>query len=214
MQKYKGIQRNVTFLDPTTGAITSSTINAASATVKGGEADLTIIPLQALQFDFGYSYVKPKYNTFLTAAGDFSDRTFSGVPRHQFNANARFTALDDDQTGTVTLTANYSYRSGFYHNELFQTPDQIRRQGGFTSALAALIPNDVQGLRAGGVGLINGRIAWDRVLGSNFSAAVYGKNLTNKTYVSSGLSLYESLGTITNTYGDPRTYGLEVSVAF
>ena len=214
VQKYKGIQRNVTFLDPTTGAITSSTINAASATVKGGEADLTIIPLQALQFDFGYSYVKPKYNTFLTAAGDFSDRTFSGVPRHQFNANARFTALDDDQTGTVTLTANYSYRSGFYHNELFQTPDQIRRQGGFTSALAALIPNDVQGLRAGGVGLINGRIAWDRVLGSNFSAAVYGKNLTNKTYVSSGLSLYESLGTITNTYGDPRTYGLEVSVAF
>ena len=214
LQKYNKIQRNVTFLNPVSGGVTSSVINAAKATIWGGELEVTVIPTRAFELGLAYSYVHAEYDKFETAAGDFSDREFSGIPKHQFNADFTYIAIDDTDTGKVSITGNYIYRSGFYNNELFQTGAQIRTQAGLNPALVGQIPDKPFGIRIPKVGLFNGRISWEKVMGSDFSLALYGKNLANKTYRNSGLSLYESLGLILNTYGDPRTYGLEVSYKF
>jgi len=228
LQKYNSIQRNVTLINPNTGSVTSSIINAAKATIWGLEAEVMVVPTRSLELSANYSYVHAKYDDFPAVLADktvvqYTDRKFAGVPVHQFNANIKYTPIDDDHVGKVTFFGSYSYRSGYYINELMQTPAQIiqgqaaaDRAAGRTgpAALAPLIPNSIPGLYIPGVGLLNARIAWDNVMGSNFGLAVYGKNLANKTYANSGLSLYESLGTTTNTYGDPRTYGIEASFRF
>jgi len=177
------------------------------------------VPAAALSFDLGYSYVHAEYTDFDVANGtggffDYTDRKFAGVPKHQFNATVNFTPIADDQTGKVTLSGSYTYRSSFFINKLFQTGAQVRTQAGFSPALVSAIPDHPAGVSIPGVGLFNGRIAWENVMGTRFGVALYGKNLANKLYANSGLSLCESLGTITNTYGDPRTYGIEVSFRF
>ena len=235
LQKYNSIQRSVTLINPFTGSVTSSIINAAKARIWGIEAETTLIPTRSLELSANYSYVNARYTNFPAVLADksvvqYTDRRFAGVPVHQFNASIKYTPIDDDQIGKVTFFGSYSYRSGYFINEVMQTPAQIIQgqeaadraaaavaiaaNKPVPAALAPTIPNSIPGLRIPGVGLLNARLSWDNVMGSNFGLAVYGKNLANKTYANSGLSLYESLGTVTNTYGDPRTYGIEASYRF
>jgi len=235
LQKYNSIQRSVTVINPATGSVTSTIINAAKAQIWGLEAEATLVPMRSLELSANYSYVHASYDRFPAVLADktvvsYTDRKFAGVPVHQFNANIKYSPIDDDQIGKVTFFGSYSYRSGFYINELQQTPAQIREQTAASDRVAAaaaiaagrpapaplapLIPTSIPGLRIPGVGLFNARLSWDGVMGSKFGLALYGKNLANKTYAVSGLSLYESLGTLTNTYGDPRTYGIEASYKF
>jgi len=113
--------------------------------------------------------------------------------------------------GLLSPLAKCCQRSCFV---FFRAGAQVRTQAGFSPALVSAIPDHPAGVSIPGVGLFNGRIAWENVMGTRFGVALYGKNLANKLYANSGLSLCESLGTITNTYGDPRTYGIEVSFRF
>ena len=214
LQKYKQIQRVITFINPQSGGATSSIVNAASATIWGFELETTLVPTKGVEFNFGYSYVDPKYDRFQAAAGDFSDRKFSRIPKSQFNASVDLTMIDDDDTGKVVLTGAYNYRSGYHLSDLFQNGQQVRTQAGLSGPLVASIPNTLPGEYIKGVGLFDARLSWSDIGGSKVSVAGYVKNLTNKTYANSGLSLYESLGLIYNTYGDPRTYGLEVSIRY
>ena len=214
LQKYKDIQRTVTFVNPANGQVTSSIINAASATIWGAEFEATIVPNRRLSIDFSYSYTHPKYDSFPTASGDFSDRRFAMIPRHQFNIDLDYKLVDREDVGVVTLHGNYNYRSGFYISETYQTGQQVRTQAGLNPALTGSIPDVIPGSWIPKVGLFNARLSWDHIMGSRFSAAAYVKNLTNKLYTNGGLGLYESLGLDLNTYGDPRTFGLEVKVDF
>ena len=214
LQKYHDIQRVVTFLSPFSQSISSSIINAAKATVWGFEAEVSVVPVDPVTISVGYSYVHPKYDSFPTASGDFSDRKFARIPTHQLNASVTGRLIDNDEVGQVRANLAYDYRSGFYVSETFQTGAQVRTQSAVTAALANQIPDKIPGSWVPKVGLFNARLSWDHVMGSNFGAAAYVRNLTNKTYASSGLGLYESLGLIFNNYGDPRTYGLEISYSF
>ena len=213
-QKYKDIQRAVPQINPLTGNTTSSIFNAAEGTIYGGEIEITVIPTSGLNINLSYSYTNPKYDEFSTANGDYSDRKFAFIPKHQFNAGVSYKVPADDAFGDVTISGNYSYRSAIYTSETFQTAEQVRTQGGYPANLAALIPDQIPGMKLPGFGLFNTRLSWDRVLESQFSIAFYAKNLTNKLYRSGGLSLYENVGLVYSTYGDARTYGVEVGVKF
>jgi len=51
-------------------------------------------------------------------------------------------------------------------------------------------------------------------MGSQVSAAVFVRNLTNETYYISGYALGASNGVNTAYPGEPRTVGAEISVKF
>ena len=65
-----------------------------------------------------------------------------------------------------------------------------------------------------GYALVNARLAWDDIMGSGVSAALWGKNLTEEVYFTGGMTLAAALGHNAAAVGEPRTYGLEVSVKF
>ena len=59
------------------------------------------------------------------------------------------------------------------------------------------------------------RIDWTKVMGhENLSAALWVKNLTKEDYVTTLTLDYAAVGISSGLLGPPRTYGLELNVAF
>ena len=48
-------------------------------------------------------------------------------------------------------------------------------------------------------------------MGTKFSAALFGRNLTDEEYFVGGMALASALGHNAAAVGEPRTYGLELS---
>ncbi|QIG80774.1 TonB-dependent receptor [Stakelama tenebrarum] len=65
-----------------------------------------------------------------------------------------------------------------------------------------------------GYALVNGRLSWNQIGGSNFSAAVFGENLLDEEYFVGGMQLAVALGHNGAVVGKPRMYGLELSYRF
>ena len=65
-----------------------------------------------------------------------------------------------------------------------------------------------------GYELFNARLSWNEIMGSGFSAALLGKNLTDEEYFVGGMTLAAALGHNAAAVGEPRTYGLELSYKF
>lgn len=62
--------------------------------------------------------------------------------------------------------------------------------------------------------LVNARLEWNGIMGSHFSAALFGKNLTNEHYFVGGMPLGASLGHNAAVVGEPRMYGAEATYKF
>ena len=62
--------------------------------------------------------------------------------------------------------------------------------------------------------LVNARLEWSNMFDSGVTAAVYGRNLTNKLYYQGGLPSGLNSATNPAVYGMPRTYGVSLRVDF
>jgi iron complex outermembrane receptor protein len=80
----------------------------------------------------------------------------------------------------------------------------------FSNAAASIGP----GTQLPGYELINARLSWGEIFGSKFSAALFGKNLSDETYFVGGMTLASALGHNAAAVGEPRTYGFEMSYRY
>ena len=65
-----------------------------------------------------------------------------------------------------------------------------------------------------GYELVNARLDWNNIFGSNVSAALFGRNLTDEDHFVGGMALGASLGHNAAVVGEPLTYGAELSYRF
>lgn len=65
-----------------------------------------------------------------------------------------------------------------------------------------------------GYATVDMRLSWNEIKGSGFSAAVYAKNLLDKLYYNSGYVEGASGGFNTAIWGEPQTFGAEVTFRF
>jgi iron complex outermembrane receptor protein len=203
--------------------------NAAQAKVDGVDLDLSARPVQPLELGTSLSFLRAKYDTFLTPYGTCaalveSDPSCAGIavghPRiinaagNYLNNAPRFKGVVHAQyqfslgeAGTVTAFGQASYTDEVFFNA---ANDPDARQGGYA--------------------LYDAQLAYDPT--RNWQVAAYGKNLANKEYVynivqftstSNPPSLPGPGGVITdrfsvgNSLGYPapgRTWGLEATYRF
>jgi iron complex outermembrane recepter protein len=78
------------------------------------------------------------------------------------------------------------------------------------NGIGALDPNT----RIGGYALLNARVEWNDIAGSQFHAAAYVRNMMNKQYEVGGLGLGAVVGTDSVILGTPRMAALEVGLKF
>ena len=215
---YKDIQRRTNVISGLNQTFNYTT-NAARAHLYGGEAELHIQVFDQFRVDAGYAHLIAKYDEWfdpvvfggVTYLNDISGSRFNDVSKHQLNLGASYTLPASDDFGDLTLSANYSYRSGFTTQNEINTP-KCSVDGAPATAFYANCYNSAGVVP--GYGIANARLAWDNLLNSGIDAAVFVNNLTNKYYSRAAITALSTLGFFATAIGEPRMFGIEVKVPF
>jgi iron complex outermembrane recepter protein len=203
------LQRNV--IGVGNGRLVSGVENAAAATIRGFEAELTVAPATGLTFGSNLGYTDAKYNEFTNLDGsDWSGAEFAYTPEFTLALFGDYSV--DVGPGTLKLHADYSWRSEAFANSIqASAPQRLGR----TAAQIQQLNDALQATaEIPSYGLLNARIAYE-FNDPQIEVAVFGRNITQEQFFSRLLAVQgTALGFTSYMPGDPRTYGVSVSVAF
>ena len=179
------------------GGAASIAVNAGSATLKGFEIELDAVPVEGLRLNAAFGYTDRDFQEFIVRDPatdqlvDVSDQAqFSYSASTTYNIGAEYGR--DIAVGRLSARLDYAYRSKVAFNVVPQ----------FTNFDAAIA--------ADGFGVLDGRIQIaDVAVGpADATFSLWGKNLTDKVYRTSGTD-FGALGFGINTYGEPISYGID-----
>jgi len=198
MQWIQDVQR-VEFPDPDgPGGLASIavTANVPSTRIWGGEVEVALRPADMLEIGGQAAYTNARFtNGKISLFGTpYSYGPVGDTPKLSGVVWAQLAIPVGEGAGDMSLRGEVYSQSAQY----------------FSNAAASVAP----GTRLPGYTLVNARLGWNDVMGSGFSAALWGRNLTKKAYFTGGMTLAAALGHNAAAVGEPRTYGLELSVKF
>lgn len=192
-QDYRNVQKQVPVV--TAAGVGTQILNVAKQGITGGELEMNLA-VGRMEFGFGYSYVDIKVKQIAPIiANQLGD---SSIPKHQVNANVLWHLPIPESLGDLQLGANLSFKS-------------LMRLGTDTASLPG--PSYL-GASQPAYALIDLRLQWDNVAGSNFNLGAYVKNLGNQFYRQGVIDIVSATGIGTSLYGPPRTYGATVGFKF
>ncbi len=194
---YEDIQLAV--FEAGSGGASSRLVNAGAATYQGIELDLTALLTDNLVLDLNYGYLDAEFDEYLALNPDTNQQedisNISTVPRspdHTAALNLTYTA-EPSSVGTFAANVGATYTDSMvFHpfNNQFDSADDR------TLLHARVSLGDI------GVGE-HGAL----------QVSAWGKNLTDEEYREWGID-FAGLGFAGNTYGTPRTYGVDVVYEF
>jgi len=169
------------------------TDNAASAEIRGVEAEFEFLATDRLRLFASGSYVDTEYVDFIESALDpstgqpldSSGNRLQRTPREQFSGGFDARTGVGQWGGELSLRVSYTYQG-----DLFWATDNIAKE-------------DAYGLLDARIGLTPPDGKW--------SVALYGRNLTDELYRVNVISFF---GEEVSQFGPPRTYGVDFSWSF
>lgn len=188
--EYEDIQRTTSlFFD---GRVSTGRFNAAEATIYGGQLQLLARLTSQLDLNFSYGYLHTEYDSFENALiGDLTGNKFAQAPENTVDIS--LTYRQPMPTGQLWLNVGYGYIS-----EVNFADENIGLPGSSQDAY----------------GLLDLRADWRDIGNQGIDVAVYVKNAGNKTYAYNANDRSTPFGFVSNVYGDPRTWGVEVKYRF
>ncbi|MFN5631488.1 MAG: TonB-dependent receptor [Sphingomonadales bacterium] len=113
-QKYSDIQTpQLTPVLGGGGALVAIVTNAASADIKGFEAELTAKPVDILTLNGSLGYTKATYSRYIDGVNDFSGNRLPNAPDWTANLSATLRAPVSDGW-SIGARGEYSYAAGFF----------------------------------------------------------------------------------------------------
>ncbi|MBW7835496.1 MAG: TonB-dependent receptor [Sphingomonadales bacterium] len=184
---YKDMQVNV--IRPVGLSFINTIDNAAKSRIKGVELEAVAEPAEGLVFNGAVGYADAEYRKLDPGVTFTIDSKLIETPKWTANVGMQY-GFAVGNLGQLTLRGDYFYRSRVYHDV-------------FNSELIA----------QPGYSLINARAT---LLTANDAVeiAVFGTNLTNKTYNLFGVNALTSLGIASVQYARPREWGVEAKYRF
>ncbi len=181
LMKYKNLQVQQTLASCLCNVIS----NAASATIKGIESELTLAPSKNFHAWLNGSYIDPKYDDFVFAGVNNSGNQMQRTPKFQLAVGAEVSADVGDWTDAVV--ARLSYR---YQGKMPWAPENTTFENGY--------------------GTLDGRITLNS-RNKMWSLSAFGKNIGNTLYRTNIIVFFHDE---MSSYAPPRTFGLEVGARF
>jgi iron complex outermembrane recepter protein len=203
---YKNIQIAAGDYNPTTFSSGAAVFNAASAVIKGIEAEASVSPFHGLELSGNYSHLTGYYTDFsiqnafgqfdcsggiVTGTINLSCMPFSYLPKDQFSLSARYTLSLSGDLGKISGAVTYAY-----------TGPQIET----TTQLPQYEPGSV----FPGFPLLNVTLNWDDIMKSHVDVGFFMTNVTDRTYRITNTGVFNSVGVQSNLYGEPRMYGFQL----
>ncbi|MEP7349581.1 MAG: TonB-dependent receptor [Sphingorhabdus sp.] len=207
----KDVQRNLIGVAGT--RLVSGVDNAASARIRGVEAELTFIPVTGLTLGANFGLTDASYKNFINSidGSDWTNAEFPYTPKYTIGIKGDY-EYSFDGTGTLKLHGDYGWRSKQY-----AAPIQLSAAGraGLTAAQIAAGNAALQDTaRIPGYALLNARIAF-QLEEPDLEFALFATNITKEKYFTRLLPLENTPFGLTSYYpGDPRTYGISATFKF
>jgi iron complex outermembrane receptor protein len=186
------------------GGVFTQTGNIAAARVIGFELEDQFIINRQLQIFLNYNWIHAYYTKYPGDTTSLSgavfpniETPFIGVPRNQGSIGARYTLpLDEATVGRVSFYAELYAQSPMWLDDtaLAVLPDRPGYQKSYDN--------------------VNVRADWANFLGSSVDLAVFVRNLFDGEWIVGSNPNATGLGFVTNTWNEPRAYGLEVRYRF
>ncbi|MGH8239755.1 MAG: TonB-dependent receptor, partial [Steroidobacteraceae bacterium] len=169
------------------------TDNAASAEIKGVEAEFQFAATQQLRLSLAGSYVDATYKDFLESAInpstgtrlDSSGNRLQRTPETQLTGGIDYTMAVGQLGEALNLRVNYTYQG-----DMFWATDNIAKEDAY--------------------GLLDVRVALSPP-SSPWAVALWGKNVTDELYRVNIISFF---GEEVSQFAAPRTYGVDFSWKF
>ncbi|MEI9889165.1 MAG: TonB-dependent receptor [Rhizomicrobium sp.] len=191
---YKNIQVNTLAPGAPTGAF-PIVINAASATIRGVDLGLILVPVDALTLEGNFEYLDAHFDDFISVDPNnpLADPNRAGQqmpqgPKFSVNFAASYT-FPVASHGNLTLRGELHHQSLVYFNS-------------FADPVTAQKPYSV----------FNARAQFD-ITDSNWYVAVFGNNLTDKLYAQTMIRQDPLVGLLYQ-WAPPRTFGIEIGAHF
>ncbi len=189
---------------------------SANGRVWGGEAELTVAPVDGLQLNAAFGYLNSKYKGNVVDPNDpatqftrnVNGNPFPNAPKVTFNAGFDWDIFEKGES-KLTLRGDASYMGKYYFDAFGDYGlDPCDKPG----APGAVRPAGVA-FTCGNPGywLLNSRLTYQA--NDNLSVSAWVKNLTNKYYYTYGLNI-DVFGLDYLNRGTPRTYGVEATFKF
>jgi len=183
------------------GQVASYVINAGDGSPKGVELELDaaltrnfrvtgFFNVNLAKFD-RFAFVTPPGCAVIGAGANLDGKTFGRLFKNSAGLTAAYKIPLQAADEAVELTGNWYYRS--------------RKIGDATAGNNSGFP---------GYSLFNARVDYNNIGGSQFSAGVWVRNIGNKLYTSYRNEVLNLSGYDVVSYGDPRTFGLDVKYKF
>jgi iron complex outermembrane receptor protein len=175
--------------------------NAGAATVKGLELELVAVLTEGLTANFNFGMLNSEYDEFITydvytgVPNDVTDTAeFPYSPENKWSLGLNY--VSDFELGSLRVSADYSYVDDHfvYHNQPASELTRIESYGVF-----------------------NARVSLREIANTKFSVSLWGQNIADEEYRINGIPMGDAIGAFIggiNYYGDPATFGLEVSYEF
>ncbi len=195
---YKDLQ--VTVYTPPASGFTQ---NAATAEVKGVEAEIIGAPAESIRLFASIAYLDARYKDYpeaqVKAFGPFdaSGKRLNDAPRWTFTAGGAWTRR---LTGgsALTMGVDFHYRTTQYFSP---ANDGVNGATGYPA-------------QQGPVGLLNARLGWSSADGV-WDAILIGRNLLDREYITMAADYGgPALTTVIGRPGAPRTVSLQVTRRF
>jgi outer membrane receptor protein involved in Fe transport len=185
---FKDLQRQI--LD---SAARQRILNAASARIQGIELDLTTMPVNGLTLGGTLAYTDAKYNEY-----NGLDLTGDGIPDPALARNLKLTRIP-----------KFTYSLFGTYEASIADAGSLALQVGFDHTGRRAL-NETNSYFLSAFGLLDASLTFT-TSDKRFKLSVFGKNLTNKLYASTGVDV----GTFRSVYiGAPRRYGASFGFQF
>lgn len=206
--EYDDLQMSQTKTDG--GSITSMIANAGKTERWGGELEVLISPLEDLILSASYTYVTGDFEEYPEICG-------TNLPQTCLRTDNR--AKGPTPSNQVNMTADYVFArtnlgdiTGFIQIDWRDEWTSLALSDGVVQGEPVIYEHNMLDART----LVNARFSLENMPVGNgtMSISLWGKNLTDNDYPTFTINFGSSLGLITEQYGEPRTYGLDVKYEF
>ncbi|MFN8624758.1 MAG: TonB-dependent receptor [Candidatus Binatia bacterium] len=219
---YKDLQQGVFRASPQAGVL-SFVSNVDSAEIWGSELELTAVPFRGLEVTATYGLTLPKFLEWNDQKFDASNQpVFENgpqcpapappcVPVTENVASKRAFAFTPDHQAALSLS---------YTAPPTTTGTLSSQLDVFWQDKQTFIPNDqtrgAQAMKAPNYAVVDGRIQFAGIplQKGSLDVAVFSRNLFDRKYRISGVDFGQALGWAQNSYGFPRTFGLQLTYNF
>ncbi|MFS0736643.1 TonB-dependent receptor [Sphingomonas sp. 1P06PA] len=178
------------------------TLNVPEARTRGVEVEASVSPARGFDFSITGAYTDAKYTDGVVDIARLTGvpgstilfDSYPDTPKFAGTFSADFTLPISEDVGRVVLHGDVYMQSDFF----------------FSNNNGSVTP----GTELDGYTNTNLRLSWNDIFQSNFSAAIYAKNVFDNLYYVSGYALGAAGGYNTAYPGQPRTVMGEISFKF